>query len=408
MRLVGARKAAPAAWLAFVVALCAIAGCTTAERAKPEPELALEPTRFAALNGWTRDTLRSALTAFRRSCAALQERPAGRPITPIRRYGRMEAWQAVCDSAQALGQQPAPPVVRSFFERQFRPYRVTNGGDPGGLFTGYFEPLLHGSRTKTGPYTVPLRRRPDDLIRVDLGRFDGDLEGEKIYGHVQGQTLVPYYTRGEIAEGALGERDLEILWVDSRVDKFFLQIQGSGRVRLRDSTIVRVGYAAENGQPYRAIGRDLIQMDALTKENVSLQTIRRWLQNHPDRAGEVMERNRSYVFFRRLDSLSADEGPIGSQGVPLTPRRSLAVDTRYVPLGAPLWLTTEAPVPGDTSKTRPFRQLMIAQDTGGAIRGPVRGDVFWGAGDTARAIAGRMQSPGQYVILLPRSVDPPA
>jgi membrane-bound lytic murein transglycosylase A len=320
----------------------------------------------------------------------------------------MEAWQAVCDSAQALGQQPAPPVVRSFFERQFRPYRVTNGGDPGGLFTGYFEPLLHGSRTKTGPYTVPLRRRPDDLIRVDLGRFDGDLEGEKIYGHVQGQTLVPYYTRGEIAEGALGERDLEILWVDSRVDKFFLQIQGSGRVRLRDSTIVRVGYAAENGQPYRAIGRDLIQMDALTKENVSLQTIRRWLQNHPDRAGEVMERNRSYVFFRRLDSLSADEGPIGSQGVPLTPRRSLAVDTRYVPLGAPLWLTTEAPVPGDTSKTRPFRQLMIAQDTGGAIRGPVRGDVFWGAGDTARAIAGRMQSPGQYVILLPRSVDPPA
>jgi membrane-bound lytic murein transglycosylase A len=293
--------------------------------------------------------------------------------------------------------------ARGFFEDWFQPYWVTDAGAADGLFTGYYEPLLFGSRDAGGRYTVPLYRAPADLVRVDLGRFDPELSGYSISGRIEGNQFVPYYSRAEIEAGALDGRGLELLWVDDAVDKFFLQIQGSGQVRLADGSLTRVGYAGQNGHPYRAIGRDLIELGALERAEVSLQSIRAWLEANPSSATTIMDRNRSYIFFEERRDLGPDDGPLGAQGVPLTAGRSLAVDLRHIPLGAPLWLETTVPWPEGPA---PFRHLMIAQDTGGAIDGIVRGDVFFGAGARAEAAAGRMKSGGRYAILLPKSQVP--
>jgi membrane-bound lytic murein transglycosylase A len=280
---------------------------------------------------------------------------------------------------------------------------ASDHGEREGLFTGYYEPLLMGSRQPDKRFHIPLHRRPDDLIQVDLGRFDSDLEGRRITGRVIDQRLLPYPTRAEIDAGALDGKSLEMLWVDDDVAKFFLQIQGSGQVQLPDGSRIRVGYADQNGQPYRAIGRDLLDMGALAKGTVSLQSIRAWLEQHPDQAQTVMEKNRSYVFFRELPDVPGAEGPPGAQGVPLTPGRSLAVDRRFLPLGVPIWLETSAPSPNGP---KPLDRLVVAQDTGGAIRGPIRGDLFWGTGSDAEYGAVHMQSRGRYYLLVPRALAP--
>jgi membrane-bound lytic murein transglycosylase A len=267
-------------------------------------------------------------------------------------------------------------AARAFFESWFQPYRVSDNGERTGLFTGYYEPVLHGSRQPRGPYQVPLHAPPGDLLRIDLGRFNPELGGYAIWGRLADGELVPYYSRAEIDDGALGGRDLELLWVDDPIAKFFLQVQGSGQVRLDDGSVVRLGYAGQNGQPYRAIGRDLIELGALPRDQVSLQTIRAWLRAHPADAPTIMERNPSYIFFEEHPELAAEDGPLGTQGVPLTAGRSLAVDRRFLPLGAPVWLDASAPRPDRPEDEAPLRRLLIAQDTGGAIKGVVRGDVF--------------------------------
>ena len=293
----------------------------------------------------------------------------------------------------------APDIARQFFENWFAVYKVTDRGNPEGLFTGYFEPQLHGSLQKTPRFSVPLYRKPDDLVTVRLGRFNKKFTGQQVTGRLRANMLVPYAERAEIERGALTGKGLELAWVDDRVDAFFLHIQGSGLVRLRSGKILRVGYAGKNGQPYFAIGRELVARGALTAENVSLQTIRDWLEANPSEAQAVMNKNRSYVFFRVIKGA----GPIGAQGVPLTAGHSLAVDRRYIPLGAPLWLDTTDPlVPG-----APMRRLVIAQDTGAAIKGVIRGDFFWGAGDRARRSAGKMRQLGRLYIFLPRTAAPP-
>ncbi len=269
------------------------------------------------------------------------------------------------------------------------------------MFTGYYEPLLDGSRQRSERFDVPLYRKPDDIIEIDLERFHDRFEGQTISGRLTADSFEPYYERAEIAAGALTGRGLEVVWVDDAVEAFFLHIQGSGRVRLAEGGEMRVGYAGQNGRPYYAIGRELVARGEMTLEQVSLQSIRAWLAAHPSEAHAVMAVNPSYIFFRQLDG----EGPIGSLGVPLTPRRSLAVDAAHLPLGAPLWLDATAPR-ADGSGDAPLRRLMVAQDTGGAIRGAVRGDVFWGHGAAAEAIAGRMKHPGRLWILLPRGLDP--
>ncbi len=395
-RFLAGRRAWP---LLLCIGLLACAGGP--ERAPSAPRLELRPTSFEELSGWVVDDPREALAAFRRSCVKLAERQAATALADESLFGRAGDWQSVCADAAFAG--ASADQARAFVEDRFTPYLVADGTSPEGLFTGYYEPLLNGSRRFGGRYTVPLYRPPADLLRIDLGRFNPELAGYAIYGRIAEREFVPYYSRRDIDSGALAGRGLELLWVDDPVDKFFLQVQGSGQVRLDDGSLIRVGYAGQNGQPYRAIGRDLIEMGALTREQVTMPAIRAWLEAHPEQAPQLMERNRSYIFFEERPELAPDEGPIGAQGVSLTAGRSLAVDPRYIPFGVPVWLDTTAPWPEGEG---PLRRLMVAQDAGGAIKGVVRGDVFWGAGERAAAIAGRMKSPGRYAVLVPKTLIP--
>jgi membrane-bound lytic murein transglycosylase A len=367
-----------------------------------EPRFELRPISFEQLPGWHADDPREALRAFQRSCAKLGQRGAAVPMGAQPWFGQVGDWWPICNDAATVAAGSAAQA-RAFIEDRFSLSLVLDGANPEGLFTGYYEPLLRGSRRFGGAYTVPLYRPPDDLLRIDLGRFNPELAGYAIYGRIMDREFVPYHSRGDIEAGALEERGLELLWVDDPIDKFFLQIQGSGQVRLDDGSLIRVGYASQNGHPYRAIGRDLIEIGAMTREQASAPAIRSWLEAHPGDAAEIMARNRSYIFFEEHPELRPDEGPLGAQGVSLTAGRSLAVDPRYIPFGVPVWLDTTAPWPEGEG---PLRRLMVAQDTGGAIKGVVRGDVFWGAGERAEAIAGHMRSRGRYAILVPKALIP--
>ena len=369
---------------------------------EPAPRFELQPIAFEQLPGWGLDDPREALGAFARSCAKLAQRDAAAPMAGDPLFGQVGDWSAACAEATAAAKS-SPAQARAFVEDRFSPYLVLDGSNPEGLFTGYYEPLLNGSRRFGRPYTVPLYRPPADLLHIDLGRFNPALAGYAIYGRIEGGEFVPYYSRRDIDAGALAGRGLELLWVDDPIDKFFLQIQGSGQVRLDDGSLVRVGYAGQNGHPYRAIGRDLIEMEVLTPEQVTMPAIRAWLELHPNDALEIMERNRSYIFFEERPELAPDDGPLGAEGVSLTAERSLAVDPRYIPFGVPIWLDTTAPFPEGAG---PLRRLVVAQDTGSAIKGVVRGDVFWGAGERAEAIAGHMKSRGRYAVLLPKAAVP--
>ncbi len=376
------------------------------------------PVEVGALPGWAGDDVSEASPALLRSCDRLLAQPADRPLKPVELGGTPGDWRPLCGALRGLGDAAGEEEVRAAIERELVAVPLSRadapdaGGRPGdgaswarriGLFTGYFEPLLHGSRRRSERYSVPLYTQPSDLVMVDLGRFRDDLRGRRVAGRVRGRSLEPYDDREAIASGSLAGRGLELIWVDDAIDAFFLHIQGSGRVELDDGSIFRVGYAAQNGHPYHAIGRTLVDWGELTLDEVSLQSIDAWLRTHPDRAGEVMATNDSYVFFRRIRG----EGPIGAQGVALTPERSLAVDRQHVPLGVPVWLDAMTPAAAPETPDERRQWLLVAQDTGGAIRGSVRGDVFWGAGERARAIAGRMAHRGRYWVLVPRGLAAP-
>jgi membrane-bound lytic murein transglycosylase A len=363
--------------------------------APPAPKLALTAARFADLPGWTQDRHAEFLPALARSCARLARLPDDRDLGLA---GNARDWRAPCAAAARIGAGDHT-AARAFLESAFRVFAIadeTNG--PEGLFTGYYEPELRGSLTRGGQYTIPLHARPADLVTVDLGEFRPELRGQRVAGAVQNGALRPYAARDRINAGALDGRTDVLVWVDDPVDAFFLEIQGSGRVTLPDGRVLRLGFAAQNGHPYVAIGRTLIERGALTRETVSMQSIRAWLAANPAAARAVMETNPSYVFFRVLEG----DGPLGSEGVALTPGRSLAVDHTFLPMGVPIWLDAEDPL--DPSQR--VRRTMMAQDTGGAIRGVVRGDVFWGAGAEAAERAGRMRARGRYWLLLPATVTP--
>jgi membrane-bound lytic murein transglycosylase A len=379
-----------------VVALAALFLVVSCGPAKPPPDrLTLAPVGFDRLPGWPNDALDQALDAFRQSCAALTKLTDTTPIGPDGLAGTAADWHEPCAAAAALDGGDAG-ALRRFFEEAFTPFRLANNDQPQGLFTGYYEAELHGSRTREANFTTPLLKRPADLVMVELGLFRPAWRGERIAGRVEGGQLKPYATRAEIVQGRLDRRNLALFWVDDPVDAFFLQIQGSGRILLPDGSVVRVGYDGQNGQPYVPIGRLLVERGALQRDDVSMQTIRAWLEAHPGDAAGLMDENPSYVFFREMPG----DGPVGAEGVVLTPGRSLAVDRAFLPLGVPLWLDAEdAAAPGGH-----LRRLVIAQDTGGAIRGPVRGDVFWGYGKDASDRAGMMKDRGAYYLLLPRNV----
>jgi len=393
-----------AARRALLVALLILLGAC-APRPPAEPQLDIRVTSFAALPGWSDDDMVPAWQAFRESCAVFLKRDPTAPWTLGPISGTNADWAEVCRNVF-----PNPPptlreafiytaelsatVARAQFEKHFVPVVISDRGRDSGLITGYFEPELNGARVRSARYGVPLYKRPPDLVSADLGQFRDDLKGRTITGRIEGNRFVPYPAREIIEKGALAGRQLEILWVDDAIEAFFLHVQGSGRVTLETGETVRVGYDAQNGHIYRAIGRDLVERGVLTREAVTLDSIAGWLKANPQEAQALMNRNPSYVFFREIQG----RGPIGAQGVPLTPGRSLAVDRKFVPLGAPVWLDTT-----DARDGTPIRRLVVAQDTGGAITGVVRGDLFWGAGPQARAGAGAMKQPGRMVVLVPRS-----
>jgi membrane-bound lytic murein transglycosylase A len=384
-----------------------LAACAPEAPPPAAPILLLEPTGFDVLPGWTDDPVAEALPALLRSCARLAAQPAEREVGPDGVAGTVADWRDSCDAAAGV---PAgdDDAARRFFAEWFVPHAAirddAEGESPEGLFTGYYEVELDGARQPGAAFDTPLYRRPADLVTVDLGAFRADWKGESIVGQVADGRLVPYPDRAAIDGGALAGQGVELIWVADPVDAFFLQIQGSGRVRLADGGTMRVGFAASNGRPFRGIARDLIDMGVLPKDDASMQAVRDWLRANPAQAAELMQKNPRFIFFREIEGPDAlADGPIGAQGVPLTPMRSLAVDISFLPLGAPLWLDTTWPS-GAALEGQPLRRLMIAQDTGGAIKGPVRGDFFWGTGEAALARAGGMKQTGRYYLLLPKSV----
>lgn len=377
----------------------ALAACSPAEVrkvAQPEQAIYLKPVTFTDLPGWSQDNHAQALVPLQKSCTRIMKRDASAGIGDF--AGTAGDWQAVCEKLSLLLLGTNAEAL-AYFEENFTPYRLSGMDGREGLFTGYYVPLLKGSREKKDPYLYPLYGRPNDLISVDLGAFRPDLKGETIAGRVDGEKLVPYADRRAIEAGAIENVAEKIIWVDDPVDVFFLHIQGSGEVLLDTGEKINVGYAAQNGHIYTAIGKKLIEMGEIARENVSMQSIRAWLEAHPDKAPDIMNVNASYVFFRTLDT----DGVMGAEGVPLTPERSLAIDRRLIPYGVPMWIDAEHP---DNNGTR-LQRLMLAQDTGGAIRGAVRGDYFWGSGDEAARLAGIMKSRGESYVLLPKTVTPP-
>jgi membrane-bound lytic murein transglycosylase A len=354
------------------------------------PQPVFTAVTWPQVQGWARDDLREAFAAFRAGCATLRTRAP---------------WVAACAQQVQEGAAPAPAAIRAFFERWFLPWEVTTTDAAGarvdsGIITGYYEPQLRGSRQRGGAYTIPLYGVPDDLVTIDLGDLYPALKGERVRGRLVGKRVVPYADRAGIEQGK-GPKGKEIVYVDSAVDAFFLQIQGSGRVKLTDGTTIRIAYADQNGHPYRAIGRVLVDRKELTVEQATAPGLRAWLAANPGRAREILDANPSYVFFREEAIKDPSLGPRGALGVPLTAGRSVAIDPRNLPLGAPMFLATVTP------EGQPLERLVMAQDTGGAIRGIVRADYFTGLGPAAGDIAGRMRAPGRLWLLWPKDAGPP-
>lgn len=385
----------------FFLAACALlASCAGPQEAPVNdtpPKLVLTPASFADLPGWGGDDLRAFTGAYAKSCARILKTPPERPFGALAEAGTHARWQEICREMTGLDTADNA-ALRAFIERRFVPYGVRNHSDPEGLFTGYYEASLRGSLKKSAVHNIPLYARPDDLVMVDLGEFREELKGQRIAGRAKDGNLKPYETRAQIVSGNWPHNDRVLVWVDDPVDAFFVQIQGSGVVELAEGGTMRIGYAGQNGHVYTAIGRELIARGALEKEKVSMQAIREWLAAHPDQADEIMNTNRSYVFFRALEG----DGPIGGENVALTPGRSLAVDRSLLAYGLPVWVDIKGGAAEGGGQTPDIRRMMVAQDTGGAIRGPVRGDVFWGFGAQAEAMAGPMKSKGRYWVLLPR------
>lgn len=345
----------------------------------------LQAVAWQEVTGWLEDDPSLAFGAFLKSCSALRWRPQ---------------WQAVCQEAATMEHATAAEV-RAFFAGNFVPHQVLQAdGSAQGLMTGYYVPDLMGSRTPSPAYPYPLYRRPDDLLVIDLSEVYPDLANYRLRGRIEGHRVIPYWDRDAIDGQVQPLAGQELFWVADPVELFFLHVQGSGRILLDSGEQVMVNYADQNGHPYRSIGKYLLERGAMTRDQMSMQNIRAWAKDNPLEVDKLLNQNPSYVFFRELDA--GVQSPPGALGVPLTPGRSLAVDRRHIPLGAPVFVETTWP-----NSERPLRRLMMAQDTGGAIKGRVRGDFFWGMGEQAGAQAGRMKQATKFWVLLPNEEAQP-
>lgn len=366
------------------------------------PGAQYSPVSWADIPGWAEDDQLAALRTFRASCG-----PILAPMSPPA-------------EAQALGgslREPCRAVkaanittsaqARAFFEAHFSPVRIMRLGESEGFVTGYYEPIVEGSRTPTDVYTIPVYRRPSNLFVRGFSQDSVSLPNKgQVFRKIGRRKLVPYYDRGEIEDGAIAGRGLEICWLKSQTDLLFIQIQGSARIRLDDGAMVRINYDAHNGYPYTPVGRILIERNIIPKEQMSMQRIRQWMEENPDGAKELRRQNRAYVFFREV-KLAADEEAVGAQGVHLTAGRSIAVDKSLHVYGTPFFIEGNLPLQSEQTKT-PFRRLMVAQDTGSAIVGPARADLYFGAGTEAGQVSGRLRNGAQFVMLVPNGLDPAA
>ena len=373
-------------WRGVIVLMCLVlAACATRQVVVPTVEKvpAFVKSQWRALPDWRSVKLDASLEALRAECVSMQ---------------RKKAWQELCAEAGLLdaGNHAA---LRHFFETRFVPYQLRNGdGSARGLITGYYEPLLYGSRVKTRRFRFPIYGVPDDLLIVDLSKLYPQLKGMRLRGRIVGRRVIPYFDRAEL-DGAHAPKGKELVWVDDEIGLFFLQVQGSGRIQLPDGQMIKLGYADQNGHPYASIGKKLVSMGELTLDQASLQSIRQWGIDHPDRLPELLHSNPSFIFFREMpDSL---QSAVGSMGIPLTAGYSMAVDRRVIPLGLPVFLSTTWP-----SSDKSLNRLMLAQDTGGAIKGTIRGDFFWGFGAQAGHYAGSMKQQGRMWVLFPKGVVP--
>ena len=357
----------------------------------------LQPVPFSALTGWTRADHLASLKVFARSCSDILK--TSRAFAKQPAYGgEQQDWLSVCTSALELAPVAGALNAKAFFETWFTPFAVTGKERPEGLFTGYFEPEVKGSLHRTKDYPVPVYARPDDLVTFD--KAAGQKTGLR-YGRMVDGIAQAYLTRQQIERGGLAGKGLELVWLASYADAFFVHIQGSGRVRLTDGSVMRLAYAGKTGLAYTAIGAILVDRGHIAKPDISMQSIRAWLDANPKEARQLMWANKSFVFFRKVPISGPAPGPPGGQLVGLTPLYSLAVDRRFWAYGTPLWLETTIPAKDNSTGPRPFCALMVAQDTGSAIRGRVRGDVFFGSGDNAAFAAGHMKAPGKLFALLP-------
>ena len=376
---------------------------------KDSPERKLEakfvPVGWGALPSWADDDLSGIWPVFINNCKGLMRPTGGSMVQQARSTPR--AWQPVC-AAAAQAQPQTSAQVRAFFEQHLQPWRLLNeqGRPAKNTVTGYYEPLVHGSRKREGEYQWPLYEPPADLLTIDLGSVYPELAGKRIRGKLDGKRIVPYDTRAEIAAKP-DRQPPAIVWVNDPVEAFFLQIQGSGRVRLPDGKMIRLAYADHNGRPYASIGRWLADRGELPLAQTSMQNIKAWARNNPQRVQEMLNANPAMVFFREEAvagaEAGADFGPKGAYGIPLAAQRAIAVDTRFVPLGAPVYLATTMP-----ASSQPLRRLVFAQDTGAAIKGPARTDFYWGFGDEAGAMAGRMKQSGEQWVLWPKQAGAPS
>jgi len=362
---------------------CAIAPSPPPVTPPPPPTAAtpvLRPADWPQLPGWADSDALASWPVFLNNCAALKKKPD---------------WQAVCGAAASFTPQD-DRQARDFFERWLTPQQlIASDGRDSGLITGYYEPLLFGSRQPSARFRFPIHGVPDDMLNIDLSSVYPELKTYRLRGRLNGNKVIPYFNRAEIEAGRAPLAGRELLWVDDAVDLFFLQIQGSGRVQLENGETVRIGYADQNGHPYVSIGKKLVEQGELKLEQASMQGIKQWGERNPDKLPALLNHNASYVFFRELPP--SPNGPPGAMGLPLTAGRSLAVDPRAVALGSPVYLATTWP-----NSAQPLNRLMLAQDTGGAIKGAIRADFFWGFGDEAGKLAGSMRQQGQIWVLLPR------
>jgi membrane-bound lytic murein transglycosylase A len=367
------------------------------------PDAQYDFVSFEQLDGWSVDKHAQAFAGFRKSCEVILRRKDAADLRPMEK-----ALRETCPRALALPENTGDAAAKQFFEANFRPVRVSRLGESTGLLTGYYEPEVDGSLTLTKGFTVPLYRRPPELIsKARLGKrvLRAGFPSTGGAGHRVNGKFVEYHDRAAIEDGVLANRGLEIVWLRDAADAFFIQIQGSARIRLPDGKLVRVNYSAHNGHNFTPIGRNLIETGIVPRDEISMEAIRMFIAEMPDEGRELMRQNRAFTFFRIVDNLPPDSEAVGAQGIPLVKDRSIAIDNKLHVYGSLFWIEAKLQL-RNAREGQVFNRLMVAQDTGSAIVGVARADIYFGGGAEAGSIAGRIRNPGAFFMLVPNEIDP--